>query len=67
MSIEVLGEQGVEMLRGGSNSIFNTEEVTEVVNFESTDYWDEGRPLRVGQEWPVCITPNLERTRIPVG
>ena len=52
----------------GSSSTRNTGEVTGVADFELADCWDEGKSLKVSQEWAVCIvTPNLVRTRISIG
>ena len=63
----VAGDQDVEMSADGSGSIFNTREVTKAADFELADYWDEGGPLEISQEWPVCVTLNLVRTTISVG
>lgn len=63
----VASDQDVEMSADGSGSIFNTREVTKAADFELADYWDEGGPLEINQEWPVCVTLNLVRTTIPVG
>jgi len=60
----VPGDQDVEMSADGSGSIFNTREVTKAADFELADYWDEGGPLEINQEWPVCVTLNLVRTTI---
>ena len=58
----ILGDQDAEMSADGSGSIFNTREVAEAADFELMDYWDEGEPLDINQEWPVCMTLNLVRT-----
>jgi len=63
----VAGDQDVEMAADGSGSIFNTREATKAADFELADYWDEGGPLEINQEWPVCVTLNLVRTLISVG
>lgn len=55
----VPSDQDVEMAADGSGSIFNTRELTRTADFELTDYWDEGEPLQISQEWPVCVTLNL--------
>jgi exosome complex component RRP42 len=55
----VAGDQDVEMSADGSGSIFNTREVTKAADFELADYWDEGEPLEINQQWPVCVTLNL--------
>ena len=60
------GDQDVEMSADGSGSVFNTREVTKAADFELADYWDEGGPLDINQEWPVCITLNLVRTIISI-
>ena len=57
----VLRDQDVEMTADGSGSIFNTKGVTNAADFELVDYWDEGEPLEITQEWPVCVTLNLAR------
>lgn len=59
-----ISDQDVEMPADGSGSIFNTKGAANAVNFELADYWDEGEPLMVTQEWPVCVTLNLVRTTI---
>ena len=61
------GDQDVEMAADGSGSIFNTREVIKAADFELMDYWDEGEPLDVHQEWPVCVTLNLVRTTVSIG
>ena len=61
-----IGDQDVEMSADGSGSVFNTREVTTAADFELADYWDEGEPLRINQEWPVCMTLNLVRTTISI-
>lgn len=63
----VLSDQDVEMSADGSGSIFNTRELANAADFELADYWDEGEPLKVSQQWPVCVTMNLVRTTIRTG
>jgi len=53
------------MAADGSGSIFNTREVMKAADFELMDYWDEGEPLDVNQEWPVCVTLNLISAKSP--
>lgn len=60
----IASDQDVEMAADGSGSIFNTREVTRAADFELADYWDEGEPLEIDGEWPVCVTLNLVRTII---
>jgi exosome complex component RRP42 len=62
----ISGDQDVEMSADGSGSVFNTREVTKAADFELADYWDEGEPLDIKQEWPVCMTLNLVRTTISI-
>jgi exosome complex component RRP42 len=61
-----LGEQDVEMSAEAPASIFSTKEVKSTADFELADYWDEGEPLDINQEWPVCVTLNLVRTVISI-
>ena len=63
----ILSDQDIEMSADGSGSIFNTREVVKTADFELADYWDEGEPLDINQEWPVCVTMNLVRTRTSIG
>jgi hypothetical protein len=63
----VLSDQDVEMTADGSGSIFNTRKAADAADFELADYWDDGEPLKIAQEWPVCVTLNLVRTVIPIG
>lgn len=63
----VVGDQDAEMSADGSGSIFNMREVTKAAEFELADYWDEGEPLDINQEWPVCVTLNLVRITISIG
>jgi len=58
-------DQDVEMAADGSGSIFNTREVMRAADFELADYWDEGEPLEIGEEWPVCVTLNLVSAKSP--
>jgi len=53
------------MAADGSGSIFNTREVTKAADFELADYWDEGEPLGVDQQWPICVTLNLISAALP--
>ena len=62
----VLSDQDVDMSADGSGSIFNTKGMTNAADFELADYWDEGEPLKVDQEWPVCVTLNLVRAVIDI-
>ena len=63
-----VGGQDVEMSADGSGSLFSTkEERYAAADFELADYWDEGEPLEVSQEWPVCVTMNLVRTVVSTG
>jgi exosome complex component RRP42 len=55
----VLSDQDAETSADGSGSIFNTRKIANAADFELADYWDEGEPLEVTQEWPVCVTLNL--------
>ena len=61
------GDQDIEMSAGGPGSVFNTREVTTAADFELADYWDEGEPLDINREWPVCVTLNLVRIMISIG
>jgi len=61
----ISGDQDVEMSADGSGSVFNTREITETVDFELADYWDEGEPLDINQTWPVCMTLNLVSAKSP--
>ena len=63
----VLSDQDVEMTADGSGSIFNTRQAADAADFELADYWDDGEPLKVTQQWPVCVTLNLVRTVISIG
>ena len=63
----ILGDQDVEMGADGSGSAFNTRDVAKAADFELADYWDEGEPLDINQEWPVCVTLSLVRTTISIG
>lgn len=58
----VLSDQDVEMTADGSGSIFDTTKAADAADFELADYWDDGEPLKITQEWPVCVTLNLVRT-----
>jgi len=62
----IAGDQDVEMSADGSGSIFNIRDLTKAADFELVDYWDEGEPLDVDQEWPVCVTLNLVRTKVSI-
>ena len=62
-----LGDQDVEMSADAPASIFSTKEVKHTADFELADYWDEGEPLKINQEWPVCVTLNLVRVPISIG
>jgi len=61
----VLSDQDVEMSADGSGSIFNTREIANAADFELADYWDDGEPLKITQEWPVCVTLNLVSAKSP--
>ncbi|KAI6144920.1 ribosomal protein S5 domain 2-like protein [Pisolithus tinctorius] len=45
--------------RNGPSSLLETREPSRVVDFELTDYWDEGEVLEVRDSWPVCVTLNM--------
>ena len=62
----VASDQDVEMAADGSGSIFNTREVARAADFELADYWDEGGPLEIDGEWPVCVTLNLVCSTISI-
>ena len=62
-----LGDQDVEMSADAPASIFSTKEVKHTADFELADYWDEGEPLKINQEWPVCVTLNLVCAAISIG
>lgn len=53
-----------EMAADGTGGIFTTREVAIAVDFELAGYWDEGEPLKIDEEWPVCVT--LVRTAISI-
>ena len=63
----ILNDQDVEMSADAPASIFNTKEELKAADFELADYWDDGEPLEITQEWPVCVTLNLACLTIPIG
>ncbi|KIK67313.1 hypothetical protein GYMLUDRAFT_156011 [Collybiopsis luxurians FD-317 M1] len=42
-----------------TSSGFDTRKVSNAVDFELPDYWDEGQALNGREKWPVAITLNL--------
>jgi exosome complex component RRP42 len=52
------GDQEVKM---------NAREVTKPADSELADYWDEGEPFEISQQWPVCVTLNPASDMISVG